>query len=377
MDGMRYPWSGGVPSPSGPAAGFIAAVARGRRTHPAAAAHEIASSPAAAGRRRSGSPRSFVVLLAVLVAAVTLTPAAPCAAFPERPIHVIVPFPAGGAVDLVTRLVTRQITAARGWSFVIDNRGAAGGIVATDAGAKAPADGYTLLVTSPNHTITAALKGRLPYDWEHDVVPVALMAGVPELLVSHPAAPFDSFAGFIAYAKQNPGKLIYASAGNGTLPHVTMELLKRRAGLDVLHVPYRGAAPALTDLLAGVVHVKLDAYATARDHVAAGKLRALAIGSGRRSPVMPDLPTVAEQGFPGYEGVLWIGLMAPSGVPGEAVDLLAAAAGEAVRSDEIAARFHNDGIEPIGGGAADFAALIRREVAQWRELAREAQMQVE
>ncbi len=371
MTGMRSPWSGGVPPPA-PAASFIAATVRGRRSYP----HEGASSPTA-GRRRSGSLKGFVVFVALLVAALMFAPA-PCAAtFPERPIHVIVPFPAGGAVDLVTRLVTRQITAARGWSFIVDNRGAAGGIVATDAVAKAAADGYTLLVTSPNHTITAALKGRLPYDWEHDVVPVALMAGVPELLVSHPAAPFDSFAGFIAYAKQNPGKLIYASAGNGTLPHVTMELLKRRAGLDVLHVPYRGAAPALTDLLAGVVHIKLDTYATARDHVGAGKLRALAIASGRRSPVMPDLPTIAEQGFPGYEGVLWIGLMAPSGVPGDTVDLVAAAAAEAVGSEEIAARFRNDGIEAIGGGAAEFAALIRREVAQWRELAREAQMQVE
>jgi tripartite-type tricarboxylate transporter receptor subunit TctC len=302
----------------------------------------------------------------------------PCAAaFPERPIHVVVPFPPGGVVDLVTRLVAQQITAARGWSFIIENRGAAGGVVATDAVAKAPADGYTLLVTTPSHTITAALKPRLPYDWERDIVPVAMIAGVPELLVSHPAAPFDSLPGLIAYAKQHPGQLNYSSAGNGTLPHVTMELLLHRAGIEVLHVPYRGAAPALTDLVAGVVQVKLDAYATARDHVAAGKLRALAFASVRRSPVMPDLPTIAEQGFPGYEGVLWIGLMAPSGVPGEMIDLLAAAAGEAVRSDELAARFRSNGIEPNGGGPANFGALIAREVAQWRELARDAQMKVE
>jgi tripartite-type tricarboxylate transporter receptor subunit TctC len=318
-----------------------------------------------------------VRIAAVLFAALVLVPG-PCrAGFPERPIHVVVPFPPGGAVDLVTRLVTQQITAARGWPFVIDNRGAAGGIVATDAVAKAPGDGYTLLVTSPNHTIAAALKPRLPYDWEHDIIPVALIAAVPELLVSHPSAPFDSFAGFIAYARQNPGRLNYASAGTGTLPHVTMELLLHCAGLDVLHVPYRGAAPALTDLLAGVVQVKLDAYATARDHVASGRLRALAFASAQRSSVMPELPTIAEQGFPGYEGVLWIGLMAPAGVPAATIDLMAAAAGDAVRSDAIAARFWRDGIEPAGSTAAAFGALITREVAQWRALARDVPMQME
>lgn len=306
-----------------------------------------------------------------------LAPGQTFAAFPDRPIHVVVPFPPGGVVDLVTRLVTQRITEAHGWSFLIENKGAAGGVIATDTVAKAAGDGNTLLVATPNHTITAALKARLPYDWQRDVMPVGLIAAVPELLVSHPAAPFDSFSGFIAYARQHPGKLNYSSAGNGTLPHVTMELLLHRAGIDVLHVPYRGAAPALTDLLAGVVQLKLDALATARDHVAAGKLRALAFASAQRSSIMPELPTIAEQGFPGYEGVLWIGLMAPAGVPDGTIELLGAAVGEAVRSAELAARFRRDGVEPVGGTAADFGALIAREVAQWRELAREVQIKVE
>src|SRR5260370_20857872 len=238
----------------------------------------------------------------------------PCfAAFPERPIHIIVPFPPGGAFDLVTRLVTQRITEARGWSFIIESKAAAGGIVATDTVGKAAGDGYTVLIATPNHTMAAALRPRLPYDWERDVVPVAVIANVPGLLVSHPAAPFDSFSGFIAYAKENPGKLNYSSAGNGTLPHVTMELLLRRAGLEVVHVPYRGAAPAMTDLLAGVVQLKLDTFATSNDHVAAGKLRALAFARARRSSLTPQLPTVSQLGFPGYEGVLWIGMMAPAG----------------------------------------------------------------
>jgi tripartite-type tricarboxylate transporter receptor subunit TctC len=304
--------------------------------------------------------------------------AGPCfAEFPERPIHVIIPFPPGGAVDLVTRLVTQRIAAARGWSFIIESKAAAGGVVATDAVAKAAGDGYMLLIATPNHTIAAALKSRLPYDWERDVVPISMIAEVPELLVSHPAAPFDSFPGFIVYAKENPGKLNYSSAGNGTLPHVTMELLLRRAGLRMVHVPYRGAAPAMTDLLAGVVQLKLDTFATSNDHVATGKLRALAFAGARRSSLMPQLPTIAEQGFPGYEGVLWIGLMAPAGVPAHTIDLLAAAISEAIRSEGLAARLKRDGIEPVGSTAADFGALIAKEVAQWRELAKAVQMTVD
>lgn len=291
------------------------------------------------------------------------------AEYPAKPIRVIVPFSAGGAVDIVTRLVTQRITAERGWSFVIENKAAAGGILATDAVAKSPPDGHTLLIATPNHTINAALKGRqLPYDWERDVVPVSVIAEVPELLVAHPAAPFTDFAGFVAYAAKNPGRLSYSSAGNGTLPHLTMELLLRRAGAKVLHVPYRGAAPALTDLLAGVVQLKLDTYATSNAHVAAGRLKALAFASARRSPLMPDLPTVAELGFPGYEGVLWIGLMAPAGTPAAIVDAVATASVAAVRSEALAERFARDGIEPVGSTPQDFAARIAREVVQWRDL---------
>ena len=328
-------------------------------------------------RIASRHPWPAVALAGLFLTGFVLTPGPCFAQFPERSIHVIVPFPPGGAVDLVTRLVTQRITEVRGWSFIIESKAAAGGIVATDTVAKAASDGYTLLIATPNHTITAALKSRLPYDWQRDVLPVSVIADVPELLVSHPAAPFDSFSGFVAYARDNPGKLNYSSAGNGTLPHVTMELLLRHAGLQVVHVPYRGAAPAMTDLLAGVVQLKLDTFATSRDHVAAGKLRALAFASARRSSLMPQLPTIAEQGFPGYEGVLWIGLMAPAGVPAETIDLLAAAISEAVRSEGLAARLKRDGIEPVGNTAAEFGTLIAKEVAQWRELAKAAHMTID
>jgi tripartite-type tricarboxylate transporter receptor subunit TctC len=290
--------------------------------------------------------------------------------YPEKPIRLIVPFPAGGTVDLVARLVSARLADDLRQPFVIENRGGAGGVIATDATAKAAPDGYTLLLTSPNHTINAALQGKLPYDTERDLAPVALVAEIPELLVSHPSAPFSDFAGFLAYAKANPGKLNYASAGNGTLPHVTMELLLRRTGIAVAHIPYRGAAPAMTDLLAGQVQLKMDTYATAAQHVVGGRLRALAYAGRVRLALMPDVPTVAEMGLPGYEGVLWMGLVAPAGTPKPVIERLAAAVQRAIGTGELAERLRRDGIEPVGSSPQEFAALITREIAQWRALAK-------
>jgi tripartite-type tricarboxylate transporter receptor subunit TctC len=298
------------------------------------------------------------------------------AEYPERPIRVIVPFPAGGTVDLVARLVTARMADDLKASFVIENRGGAGGVIATDATAKAAPDGYTLLLTSPNHTINAALQGKLPYDTEKDLVPVAMVAEIAELLVSPSAAPFTDFAGFVANAKANPGKLNYASAGNGTLPHVTMELLLRRLALDVTHIPYRGAAPAMTDLLAGQVQLKMDTYATAYSQIAAGRLRALAYAGRARSALMPDVPAIAEM-LPGYEGVLWMGLVAPAGTPQPVIETLAAAVKRAVGSADLAERLKRDGIDPVGGSAEEFGAQIAREIIQWRELAKSANIKLD
>src|SRR5690348_4893495 len=253
---------------------------------------------------------SLAAVIAVLIAAVPAS-----AEYPERPVRIFEPFPPGGAVDIVTRQVAARLADDLGRPFLVESKPGAGGILATDAAAKAPRDGYTLLVTTPNHTINAALNPKLPYDTEKDLVPVAVIAEVPEVLVNPVSAPFMSFAGFVDYARTHPGELNYASAGNGTLPHVTMELLLHRLGLKVTHIPYKGAAPAMTDLLAGQVQLKLDTYATSAPHVAAGKLRALAIASRARSALAPDLPTIAELGVPGYEGILLIGVMAPAGTP--------------------------------------------------------------
>ena len=318
--------------------------------------------------------------LSLLIAALgfALATAAPAGAqYPDKPIRLLLPFPAGGTVDLVARLVTAQMAEDLGRPFVIENRAGAGGVIATDATAKAAPDGYTLMLTTPNHTINAALNLKLPYDTEKDIAPISIIAEIPELLVSHPSAPFDSFAGFVEYAKRNPGKLNYASAGNGTLPHLTMELLLRRLGIEVAHIPYRGAAPAMTDLLAGQVQLKMDTYATARQVVAEGKLRALAFASRERSPLMADVPTVAEMGLPGYEGILWMGMVAPAATPQAIIDKLAAAAQRAVRSPATADRLRRDGVEPVGGTPQAFAAQIAKEITGWRSLAQAAKISLE
>jgi tripartite-type tricarboxylate transporter receptor subunit TctC len=293
---------------------------------------------------------------------------------PEKSIRLLIPFPAGGAVDLVARIFTARMTEELGRAFVIENRTGAGGVIATEATARAAPDGYTLLLTTPNHTINAALNAKLPYDSEKDLVPISIVAEVPELLVSHPAAPFETFSGFVDYAKKNPGKLNYASAGNGTLPHVTMELLLRRVGVTVAHIPYRGAAPAMTDLLAGQVQLKMDTYTTSAPLIADHRLRALAIASRERSALLPGLPTVAEMGLPGYEGVLWMGLMAPAGTPQPIVDKLAAASRAAARAPALAERLKHDGVDAGGGTPQAFAALITQEIRQWRELAQSAKI---
>ena len=316
-------------------------------------------------------------LIAAIVAAGAVVPASAQGRFPDKPIRIIVPFPAGGAVDLIARLVSARITEEKGWAFIVENRAGAGGIIASEATAKAAPDGTTLLLTTPNHTINAALKPKLPYDTERDLVPITIVAAVPEILVAHPAVPFGDVKGLITYAKANVGKLNYSSAGNGTLPHITMELLLRLADIKVVHVPYRGAAPALTDLVAGVVQLKYDTIATSRELIAAGKLKALGYASAQRSKLLPAVPTIAEQGFPGYEGVLWNGLVAPAGTPQPVLDQILAAVTGALKAPALSERLIRDGIEPVGSTPAAFAALIKREIGQWRDLAKSVEIKLE
>jgi tripartite-type tricarboxylate transporter receptor subunit TctC len=259
---------------------------------------------------------------------------------------------------------------------VIDHRPGAGGTVATDATARSQPDGYSIMITTPSHTINPALRPKLPFDTAADFAPVSLIASVPELLVAHPSVPFDTLDGMLKYAKANPGKLNYSSAGIGTLPHVTMELLLRRADVQVAHVAYKGAAPALTDLLAGVVQLKYDTYAISAQHLAAGKLKVLATAGTTRLPQLPNVPTVAESGFPGYEGYLWIGAIAPAKTPAEAITTLSAAFAKAVNTPKVAERLRADGVEVMGSTPEQFGKIIADELKLWARVVRDAKITV-
>lgn len=310
-------------------------------------------------------------------ALLALVSVAATAAYPDRPIKLVVPFPAGGTVDVVARLVGTQLGHKLGTTLVIENVPGAGGSIATQRVVKASADGYTLLFTTPNHTINPAINAKLGFDTVKDLTPVSLVAEIPELLVANAGQPFSDFPGFVSYARANPDKLNYASAGNGTLPHITMELLLQKLDLHVMHIPYKGAAPAMNDLLGGQVALKMDTIATSAPHIASGKLKPLAIASSRRSALMPNVPTVAESGLPGYQGILWMGVLAPSGTPKEVVTLLHKAIVQAMKDPELLKRFNADGVVPVANSPTEFETLIATELRQWAEVVRRANIKAD
>jgi tripartite-type tricarboxylate transporter receptor subunit TctC len=300
------------------------------------------------------------------------------AAWPDRPLKLVVPFPAGGTVDYVARQYATQLGRQIGGTVVVENVPGAGGSIATARVAKAAPDGYTLLFTTPNHTINPALLPSLPFDTVKDLQPVSLLAQIPELLVAHAGQPYNDFAGFVAYARAHPGQLNYSSAGNGTLPHITMELLLLRlGGLQVTHVPYKGAAPALNDLLAGQVGLKMDTIATATPHIKAGRIKPLAIASLKRSPLMPEVPTVAELGAPGYQGILWMGVLAPAGTEAAIVQQLQKASVQAMQQPELNRQLQADGVEVLATDGAAFGRLIDTEIAQWADVVKRSKIKAD
>jgi len=308
---------------------------------------------------------------ALLLAALCAPAAAPAWAakgYPERPVHLIVPFPPGGTVDFVARQVAAQLGTGLATQVIVENLPGAGGVIATTRVARSAPDGYTLLFTTPNHTINPALVARLPFDTEKDLAPVSLVAQIPELLVANSDQPFKDFAGFVAYAKAHPGQLNYGSAGNGTLPHVTMELLLQRLGIAVTHVPYKGAAPAMNDLLANQVAVKMDTIATSTQHIRSGRLRPLAIASLQRSPLMPQVPTLAELGLAGYQGILWLGILAPAGTEPAVIARLHTAITGFAQQPAYLKQLQAYGVESVAGDPAAFGRLIHTEIGQWREV---------
>jgi tripartite-type tricarboxylate transporter receptor subunit TctC len=316
--------------------------------------------------------RRMLMSAAAAAAAAALAPRAARAAYPERPIRLIVPFPAGGAVDAVGRLLGNAISPALGQPVVIEDRGGAGGIVGMEASAHAAPDGYTMMVSHSGFAAMPGLYRKLPFDPVKDFAGVITAASGIYVLVVGPQVPLKSVAELIAHAKANPGKLTYASAGIGSTVHLASEFFKRSAGVDILHVPYKGTGPAITDLIGGQVQMMFGPVVNTLPLAQAGKLSALAVTSAARSALAPDLPTVAESGLPGFEVVGWYGLAVPAETPKTAIARLNAETNRALRSADLIAQLRVQGYEPMGGTPEEATQWIKAEVARWSTVIRDA-----
>ena len=310
--------------------------------------------------------RLISLALGLLVAA--LAPARAQTAWPAKPIRMIVGFAAGGSTDVTARIIAQALSERLGQPVVIENRAGAGGNIGADAVAKADPDGYTLLMTtSSTFAANPSLYKTLPFDVQKDFAPIALTARIPNLLVVNPSVPANNVAEFIAYLKANPGQLNFGSAGNGTSQHISAELFNSLAGVRMVHVAYRGGAPAVSDLLGGQVQVIFAPLVEVIQQVRAEKLKALGITTAKRSPLLPDVPTIAEA-LPGYEVTLWNGLLAPANTPFEIIDRINRATVDALRSAEVKAKLAEQGSEPVGGSPAEFKIFIDNELVKWRKL---------
>jgi tripartite-type tricarboxylate transporter receptor subunit TctC len=297
--------------------------------------------------------------------------------YPSRPVRLIVPFAAGGLNDVVARLVAPYLERALGQPFIIDNRPAASGIVGTDATAKATPDGYTLLMVASSFTVIPATHQKVPYDAQRDLAPIVMVAKNALLFLVNPKVPAKSLAEFVALAKADPGKFNYASPGAATQTHLVVELFSQRAGIKLQHIPYRGGAPAMTAMVAGDTQFTAISTLLSLPQIQSAALRAIASGSLTRDPQLPDLPTVAEQGFPGFEAIQWIGLLTTAGTPSEIIERLNAEVNRALRDPDLIAKFAQQGISPAGGTPADFQRTIAADLKSWTETARAANIKAE
>ena len=324
-------------------------------------------------RRGGGGRRRIMAALAVAgLAAACLPTMATAQSYPARPVKFIVPFPPGGAIDTLARMTAQHLSSAWGQPVTVENRPGAGGIIGTDAVAKAQPDGLTLgWGAVSTHGINAALYKKLPYDTLKDFAPVAPVAIVPNLLVVNAGVPVQTVQDLMTLARQQPGKLSYASAGSGTTLHISCELFKRIGNVDMLHVPYKGSGPALTDVRAGQVPVMCDSVTSALPHLKSGKLRALGITSTRRSSVLPAVPTLAEAGLKGYEMNPWFGMFAPAGTPAAIVAQVNRDVQKVLALLEVRTRLQEIGADPMAATPEQFADIVRADVDKWGRLIRE------
>ena len=303
------------------------------------------------------------------------TAADPAPDFPNRPLKQIVPFPPGGGVDIVTRIVGAKWSEALGQPIVVENRAGAGGVVGADFAAKAAPDGYTLLTCQvASHGVSPALYNKLPYDAFKDFAPISLIGKTPNVLVVHPSVPVQTLKEFIDYNKAAPGKYNYASPGYGTSPQMTMELFKLTTGINPVHIPYKGGAPALADVMAGVVMGMFGNLPEQIGAIKSGKTRALAVSTLRRSPLLPDVPTVAESGFPGFEVTVWYGVCTQSGVPKPILAKLHATLLKVLNTPEMKARLAESTIDATPTSPEEFATFIRGEVDKWTRVVKDANL---
>jgi len=316
------------------------------------------------------------IFCAVLfIAAAADAPAQP--GYPARPVRLIVPSSAGGGTDIVARIIAPELSKRLGQQVVIENRPGAGTMIGIEIAAKSPPDGYSLLMGLSTLAINSALYKKVPYDPVRDFAPITVAVTSASILVVHPSLPVKTLKELIAFARARPGQLNYASAGNGTYPHMTYELFLSMAKLKMVHIPYKGTAPAMIDMLAGQVATMAATVLTGLPHIRAGRLRPLGITSAKRSDVVPDIPTVAEGGLPGYESVQWYAVLAPAKTPTEIVARLNAELVHVLRSPEIKKRFAADAAETVGNTPEQFARHIRSELDKWAKVARDAGLRPE
>jgi tripartite-type tricarboxylate transporter receptor subunit TctC len=322
--------------------------------------------------------RSFFRTLAVAALAAGATLAHAQAPYPTKPLRIVVPFPAGGTTDILARAVAQKLTESFGQSVVVDNRPGAGGNIGAELVAKSAPDGYTMLMgTVGTHAINPSLYAKMPYDHVKDFAPVILVAGVPNVLVVNPGVPANSVQELIAYIKANPGKVNFASSGSGTSIHLSGELFKTMTGLPITHIPYKGSTPALTDLMGGQVQMMFDNLPSSLPQIKAGKLRALAVTSAQRASALPDVPTVAEAGLPGFEASSWFGLLAPAGTPPDVVAKVNGEVAKWLATPEAKEKFAAQGAIVAGGPPSDFVRQIASETAKWQKVVKESGAKVD
>lgn len=306
------------------------------------------------------------------VAALLLASSAYAQDWPTRPITLVVPFAAGGTTDLVARPIAQALTEKLGQPVVVENRAGAGGTLAAGVVAKAVPDGYTIFLATVAHTMAPGLYKSLPYDFEKDFEPITLAAQVPNVLIVHPSVPAKTVGELIAYIKANPGKINFGSAGPGSTEHMSGELFRAMLGADMVHVPYKGGAPMMTDLIAGQIQMAIETSGSAMPHIQAGSVRALAVSTPKRSPFFPDLPTLAEAGLNGYDVTTWFGFMVPKGTPQVVRDKLYKQISDILKDPNIVARLQDMGAQPGGQPSAEVASFIAAETTKWKKVAKDS-----